>query len=1501
MIMISIKNIRKRMTKGFLLMVFFLAQAVASSAQSNLYMEDFTISKWQSKDVALMLDNDQTASALEVHIQLPAGLSYNGYVNKTDRVKGRGAEVQASDNTGELIIVLTDGTIEPGEGAVVTFSLYNYGLAEGDHTITLSDIVVANPNADQINTVETSTVKVKALGLGDCAFGAPESFNIAVGQEYQVDVTLKNEGIYSLSAIEGKLALPAGLEIVPGEDGKFIYSNRTPSPLEFKFKEFDGYTSFVLSSSKNTTINGTIGVIFSFIVKASVELAENTEIKLYDLRIANTGGQSALLDNVTINVTNTSVADKAAFEAYQTEQLAAVEAMAVEGDSETSLQLIADAKTAIEAIAFDYALSLNANKAAIDAIVEQLTADLTAQRDKEAAEAAAIKAEEDAVAAANAAVAELKADAAELAVSPEAKAYEAENVQAAVAAAEEAIAAVAPAIEAVEALIAEGKLSTDNAEALAAAIAAAEAAIDAAEDAILVAQETYKNQKQLDDAAEAGAKAAAEASVTSLKVAMENVVIIEEAKNYPAENVKEAVTAAEDAVAAAEEAIAAIEALISEGKLATDNKVAVAQAINAAQGAVEAAKAAVKTANDTYLEQKAEDEATEAGALAAANAKLAELKAAAEALAVSAEAKAYEAENVKTAVADAETFILIANNAVAAVEAKIAEGNLATTNKEALAAAIAAAEEAIADAQGAIEQAETIYAYQKAADEAAALAAAKADLQAAIAAAKAANTEGMTEESIQALNDAIAAAEAALAAEDATVESLNAAKAAVEAAVAGLMVKPLFADGTYYLFNPASKLYMAAGSSWGTHAVVNAAGLDYIITYVNGKYTLDSQVSNGGTSHFLNGEWNDGQAMNWTFAEVAEGVFTLSNGEKFMTVQENGEVTLADDAAAEAAQWILKTKEDRLAEMAAATAEAPVDATFLVADGNFNRNDLRKAAWTGDDFSVGGDNTNMNAEKWGGNSQTFDIKQTIELPNGIYKVTWNGYYRYNNTGDNTNDVAAAAHAEGTEVINSFVYLNDKDYALTSIADENAVALYGKMPFSQGEASAAFGMGAYEQSAEITVEEGQLTIGIKKIEHLGTDWTVWDNFRLSYLGVPVVINPDDPEIAVPDGMINLIANGNLAGDDVTSFVSKEAPSQDIVGATIVPGAGKNNSRGIVVKSADNPAQAWDTQFWIKLNQPLTVNSTLHVEFDYAANKTAATETQAHGDPGNYKHWACIGSPTFTTEWQHFSADVTVSAEMADMLSIAFNLAKETTATEYYFDNFGVWAKIAEKPKEWQNIMVNSNMEGESMECFYVTEQNVGGPYVAIATEGIGKNGSKAVKVQSADNPTNAWDTQFFIRLPYQLPAGTQYKIQFDYKATEAAKASTQMHANPGQYIHWLGIGDVNFTDEWQSFELESTISADQSKEGQLMQTIAFNLAELTTANTYIFDNVKFYVPKDVVSTLTLNPDDNAQQYPVGILTLKNAIKSEGAYNLNGQKVEKTQKGLYIINGKKVVIK
>ena len=1153
----------------------------------------------------------------------------------------------------------------------------------------------------------------------------------------------------------------------------------------------------------------------------------------------------------------------------------------------------------------------------------------------------------------------------------------------------------------------------------------------------------------------------------------------------------------------------------------------------------------------------------------------------------------------------------------------------------------------------------------------------------------------------------------------------------------------VIAEGKYYIFNPAANGFIVGANNWGTRASISqTGGIEFEAVLADGKYELKSAPLYVGKHLGFNGYVDNGDLSNWTIAPVEgqEGVFTLSTDEGNVLFWDGGEATTTSVGAmpetAANAYWQFISAEDRLASLATATAANPVDATFLILNNDFGRAS-NKALWEGDDFSIGGgDHVNNNAEKWGGNSQTFDVHQQIALPNGVYKLTWSGFYRYNNTNENTNDVAAAAHAEGTEVINSFVYANDKDFELTSIADEASVELNGGMPFSQADAAAAFAKGAYEKTVNIIIDAETLLLGVKKTQHMGTDWTVWDNFRLSYLGkaaseaelaalaeeiaiasslgvdvtpyenvftsaeavaavealkvaeynqvnadypvnaavlipdfadwtgnmvsnqgqhwdgtgtsvyyeqtgaqwgqsawtnnktttvklpkgkyvlyaagrassgtactaylkvgdvtryytskgdvglgvatdgtasfdpeasyanggkgrgfeyryiafevtnedgeeiaievggeatavhqwmsftapvllttddnigimIPVLtgkitaakaeleaaqgtvgdglfmkpqaayddyaaavadaeallegeltadaimaaiaaidakaeafaaapvnapeagatysfqlrldgetplymslaeggitieeeatllqfveneaaagqyylanpdktfyvglaggnawtmstlpdqkaawtftalpdgayrinnlvttgrfvgtnandkaagspcyadkktdngnvdwiitkevlVNDDDPEITVPEGKVNLIANGNLATDDVTSFVAKEAPSADIVGATIVPGAGKNNSRGIVVKSADDPAQAWDTQFWISLNEELPVGAKLHVEFDYAANKAAKASTQTHAAPGNYKG-GFKGDINFTTEWQKYSVDYDVTA--AGIQSIALNLAEEKTATEYYFDNFGVWYEAPIPVEEWTDLIVNGNMEGESMECFYVTEQGVGGPFVAVATEGIGKDGSKAVKVQSADDPAQDWDSQFFIRLPYQLPAGTKYKVSFDYKADKAGDFDTQAHTEPGSYIHWAMIGSGSFTTDWQTFSAEGAITADQSKEGQIMQTIAFNLAKNKVATEFIFDNVKFEVPADIVSTLTKNPAVDPQPYPEpdGISTLKNQKNVEGMYNLNGQKVNKAQKGLYIMNGKKVVVK
>ena len=73
-------------------------------------------------------------------------------------------------------------------------------------------------------------------------------------------------------------------------------------------------------------------------------------------------------------------ADKAAFEAYKAEQVAAVEALAEEGDSEASQAIIADAVAAIETLAYDEEKSLEENKAAVEEIAAPVAEALAEQR-----------------------------------------------------------------------------------------------------------------------------------------------------------------------------------------------------------------------------------------------------------------------------------------------------------------------------------------------------------------------------------------------------------------------------------------------------------------------------------------------------------------------------------------------------------------------------------------------------------------------------------------------------------------------------------------------------------------------------------------------------------------------------------------------------------------------------------------------------------------------------------------------------------------------------------------------------------------------------------------------------------------------------------------------------------------------------------------------------------------------------------------------------------------
>lgn len=348
------------------------------------------------------------------------------------------------------------------------------------------------------------------------------------------------------------------------------------------------------------------------------------------------------------------------------------------------------------------------------------------------------------------------------------------------------------------------------------------------------------------------------------------------------------------------------------------------------------------------------------------------------------------------------------------------------------------------------------------------------------------------------------------------------------------------------------------------------------------------------------------------------------------------------------------------------------------------------------------------------------------------------------------------------------------------------------------------------------------------------------------------NTDGMYILV-ENLDDLIASGDAESGSSSNYLMKETPNSSITNASVVEGAGKDGSKAFVIHSIENPMNSWDSQFFINLDQPLPEGTKYRISFDYKADQWAFVETQIQSEPGSYITYDALGTITFNSSWQHFDYEGTVThaqSPSCNMRTFVFMLAYTLSANTYYFDN--IEFEIV-KTTPWVNIINNGDCEGSDMSSFKKVEQvgdHPGEIVTANFTEGVGKNGSRGIVVKSRnspdpDTPVNDWDTQFFVSANQTLPAGTKYRISFDYRASTNATAKTQIHADPGTYLNYVGIGDVNFNLGWQHFEKEGVITSQQSPNDE-MRTIGFNLAVSKSATTYYFDNFVFEIDEDHVA-------------------------------------------------------
>lgn len=163
----------------------------------------------------------------------------------------------------------------------------------------------------------------------------------------------------------------------------------------------------------------------------------------------------------------------------------------------------------------------------------------------------------------------------------------------------------------------------------------------------------------------------------------------------------------------------------------------------------------------------------------------------------------------------------------------------------------------------------------------------------------------------------------------------------------------------------------------------------------------------------------------------------------------------------------------------------------------------------------------------------------------------------------------------------------------------------------------------------------------------------------------------------------ISNGEMkTGGDMSNFVVREAGKGDVAGTPIAGGPDGKNC--VVVHANANAANEWDTQFFIYTpNKTWSADEKYKISFYYKASENIDAVTQCHGEPGAYKHYACLSSnPSFTTKWKKYEANGTIPAEGDGMKSIAFNLnvGKKDHAIDYYFADihWGTVEKGNKKP-------------------------------------------------------------------------------------------------------------------------------------------------------------------------------------------------------------------------------
>ncbi len=156
--------------------------------------------------------------------------------------------------------------------------------------------------------------------------------------------------------------------------------------------------------------------------------------------------------------------------------------------------------------------------------------------------------------------------------------------------------------------------------------------------------------------------------------------------------------------------------------------------------------------------------------------------------------------------------------------------------------------------------------------------------------------------------------------------------------------------------------------------------------------------------------------------------------------------------------------------------------------------------------------------------------------------------------------------------------------------------------------------------------------------------------------------------------------------------------------------------------------------------------------------------------------------------------------------------------------------------WNDVVINYNSTVNNSFLLFQNGDFVGDIWIKKIKFEKSVEGKKSTRnyivMDATAKKSEVYDNQFWIKLG-SFSKGDTYEFSAEVRADNVAKASTQIHNAPTEYVYWQAVGDVNFTTEWNTVTKTGTFA-------EAGQSIAFNLNEYAGANGYYFDNVSFRV-------------------------------------------------------------